>query len=131
MSHASGTIESKSYNFQPLEELENGSKLLFMSAIDLFHGDIEGEARAEFVAVLFKDNTSVFAGMYRFRGTVGDRKGTFLLEVNGSSDVKGISQGRWAVVPNSGTAALVGLKGSGKFSYQSNGPSALSLDYEL
>jgi hypothetical protein len=131
MERAAGTIESKTFSFQPVEELENGGRLIRMSAVDLFHGDLEAEARAEFVAMLAGDNSSNFAGMYRIAGTLQGLKGTFLLEVNGSSDTKGLSQGTWRVVPNSGTSGLAGLRGTGKFSYQSKGPSSILLDYEI
>jgi hypothetical protein len=130
-SHAAGTIESKSFSFSPVEELENGNKLLRMSAMDLFHGDIEGEALAEFVALLRTDQSSKFVGVYRVSGELQGRKGSFLLEVNGSGTAKGLSTGTWNVMQGSSTASLAGLKGSGCFSFQSGGSSALSLDYEF
>lgn len=128
--HATGSIESKSYNFQPIEEIGT-QKLIRMNAIDLFHGDIEGEARAEFVAVLHADNSSSFVGIYRVSGTLKGLQGTFMLEVKGMGDSKGKSEGTWNVIPNSGTKNLAGLRGSGRFSYQSKGPSSLVLDYDL
>ncbi len=129
--HATGTIESKNWSFQPVEELENGCKLIRMGAVDLFHGSIEGEAKAEFVAMLRSDNSSEFVGMYRISGTMDGHSGKFLLAVKGSSDSKGVSQGTWQVVPGSAYAALRGLTGSGKFRYQSGGASSFSLDYDL
>lgn len=131
MQRATGSIESKSFGFQPVEELEGGGKLVRMSAVDLFHGDIEGQATAEFVAMLAQDNSSRFAGMYKLSGALQGRRGSFLLEVSGSSDARGLSRGTWKVVPNSGTAGLAGLRGTGEFSHQSKGPSSLHLDYEL
>ena len=77
--HANGTIENKTFSFSPVEELENGNKLLRMSAVDLFHGDIEGEALAEFVALVRTDQSNKFVGVYRVSGTLHGRKGSFLL----------------------------------------------------
>ena len=128
--HASGTIESKDYKFEPVEEIDT-QKLIRMTAIDLFHGDIEGEARAEFVAILHKDNSSNFVGIYRVSGTLKGRKGAFMLEVTGAGDANGKTKGIWHVIPDSGTQSLLGLKGVGEFSYQSKGPSSLTLDFDL
>ncbi|MDA4131020.1 MAG: DUF3224 domain-containing protein [Thaumarchaeota archaeon] len=69
--------------------------------------------------------------MYRVSGEFQSRKGSFLLEVNGSGTPKGLSTGTWNVMPGSSTAGLAGLKGTGSFSFQSGGSSALSLDYEF
>ena len=128
---AVGTIEAKTWSFEPIEELEGGSKLIRMSATDLFHGDIEGEARAEFVAMLASDQSSEFAGLYRFLGSLNGCQGTFLLNTTGASDTNGTTRGTWRVIDGSGTRELSGLKGMGAFSYQSGGPSSLTLDYDL
>jgi hypothetical protein len=128
---ATGTIESKTWDFEPLAELEGGRRLIRMSATDLFHGDIEGETRAEFVATLGGDNSSEFAGIYLFSGDLEGRRGTFMLRTVGASDASGFTQGEWQVVRGSGTGELEGLNGSGEFSYRSGGPSSLTLAYGL
>src|SRR5262245_21884216 len=104
--HATGTIEQETWDFQTVEERPDGRKLIRMSATDLFHGDVEGEARAEFVAVLKADASSAFAGMYRVSGSVGGREGTFALQTVGSADAGGTTSGTWSVVPGSGTDSL-------------------------
>lgn len=129
--HATGTIESKNWSFQPVEDLEDGRKLIRMSAIDLFHGSLEAEARAEFVAMLRGDKSSEFVGMYSISGSLKGQGGKFLLSVNGSSDSNGATQGTWKVVRKSGTLELSGLSGTGGFRYQSRAESYFSLDYEL
>ena len=128
---ASGTIEGKTWSFEPVEELDGGRKLIRMSATDLFHGDIEGEAKGEFVAMLGRDNSSEFAGIYLFSGDLEGREGTFLLRTVGGSDVAGLTRGEWQVVRGSGTGQLQGLNGTGEFSYSSGGPSSLSLEYRF
>ncbi len=128
---ATGTIEAKTWNFEPIEELGGGSKLIRMSATDLFHGDIEGEARAEFVAMVASGKSSEFAGIYRFSGSLNGRQGTFLLNATGASDTNGATRGTWRVIDGSGTRELSGVKGMGAFAYRSGGPSSLTLDYDL
>ena len=126
---ATGTIEGKTWNFEPLAELDAGRKLIRMSASDLFHGDIEGEAKAEFVAMLGCDNSSEFVGMYLFSGNLVGREGTFLLRTVGGSDATGLTQEEWQVIRGSGTGELQGLNGTGEFSYRSGGPSSIGLEY--
>jgi hypothetical protein len=129
--HATGTIEQETWDFQTVEEQPDGRKLVRMSATDLFHGEIEGEARAEFVALLKADASSALAGMYRVSGSVGGREGTFTLQTVGSSDAGGTSRGTWSVVPGSGTASLTGIRGDGAFRFVRGGESFLSLDYSF
>lgn len=129
--HATGTIESKSWNFEPIEELDDGGKLIRMTAVDVFHGDIEGEAQADFVAFLRPDNSSSFAGFYRFAGSVGGCRGAFALQTTGSGTAGGLSQGNWTIASGSASGALTGLVGAGGFSYQRGGASSLWLDYQM
>ena len=128
--HATGSIESKTWDFQPCDETEAG-RLSRMTATDLFHGDVEGEARAEFVALLREDGSSSFAGLYVVRGSVGQRRGSFVLHATGWSGADGTSRGSWSVVDGSGTGELAGLRGTGGFVYQAGGQSSLTLDYDL
>lgn len=128
---ATGTIENKTWESQTVEELAGGGTLIRMTAADVFHGDIDAEARAEFVALTRTDNSSSFAGMYRISGSLSGRGGCFLLQTVGASDADGTSRGTWQVVAGSATGALAGLRGKGGFTSQPGGPSALSLDYEL
>jgi hypothetical protein len=55
--------------------------------------------------------------MQRFRGTLGGRQGTFVLQ--GSEIVEnGNIKATWFVVPRSGTGELSGLRGEGGFEGQ-------------
>jgi hypothetical protein len=102
-----------------------------MSATDLFHGDIEAEARAEFVAMMFNDNSSNFAGLYRLTGRLGERSGGFVLQTVGHSDALGASHGKWSIVAGSGSGELSGVSGDGDFTYERGAASSLRLNYEF
>ncbi len=131
IAHASGTMEGKSFNLEPLEDLENGLKLIRMSSIDLYHGELEGSVKGEFIAMLHKDNSSDYVGMYHFKGTLGEIEGSFLLEVKGSSNGFGLSQGILRIVNGSGSMGFQGINGIGGFSYETNGASSFWLDYSF
>jgi len=128
--HAIGSIESKTWDFQAWDEIE-GARLCRMTATDLFHGDIEGEARGEFAALLREDGSSSFAGLYVVRGGVGRRQGSFVLRATGSSGTDGMSCGEWSVIEGSATDELVGLYGTGEFVYLAGQRSSLTLDYDF
>jgi hypothetical protein len=61
---------------------------------------------------------------------VGERAGSFVLEVSGTSE-GGITTGIWSVAPGSGTGELSGLGGKGGFVYQQGQDSSITLDYDL
>jgi len=52
--------------------------------------------------------------LQRFRGMLGGRRGSFVLEGRETIEGKTISA-TWSVVPGSGTDALAGLRGEGGF----------------
>ncbi|HEY6184307.1 MAG TPA: DUF3224 domain-containing protein [Terriglobales bacterium] len=66
--------------------------------------------------------------MQRFRGTLGGRQGTFVLQ--GQEIVKnGKIKATWFVVPGSGTGDLSGLRGEGGFEGDFGKGSEGTLDY--
>jgi Protein of unknown function (DUF3224) len=66
--------------------------------------------------------------MQRFRGRLGGRRGTFVLQ--GSEVVKnGTIKATWFVVPGSGTGDLSGLRGEGGFEGVFGKGSDGTLDY--
>jgi len=66
--------------------------------------------------------------MQRFRGRLGGRHGTFVLQ--GSEIVEnGKIKATWSVVPGSGTGGLSGLRGEGGFEGEFGRGSDGTLDY--
>jgi hypothetical protein len=63
-------------------------------------------------------------------GSVGERSGSFVLQVSGSFD-GGEAKGDWTVVPGAGTGELVGLRGSGGFAAPLGSEAAVTLEYEF
>ena len=81
---------------------------------ETFTGDIDGESPVRALQVLRDDKSSSMISVQRFRGKLGGRQGTFVLQ--GQEIVEnGKIKATWFVVPGSGTGDLSGLRGEGGF----------------
>ena len=95
---------------------------------ETFAGDIEGESPVRALQVLRDDRSAFLVSLQRFRGKLGRRQGTFILQ--GSETVEnGKIKATWSVVPGSGTGDLAGLRGEGGFEGQFGKGSNGTLDY--
>jgi hypothetical protein len=85
-----------------------------ISLNEAFTGDIDGESPVRALQVLRDDKFASLVSMQRFRGKLGGRQGTFVLE--GSEIVEnGKIKATWFVVPGPGTGDLSELRGEGGF----------------
>ncbi len=128
--HATGTIEMKSWEERPFAETEGTPKLARANGSDLYHGDLEGEATFEYLMLYQNDNTATYVGMERFVGRLGDREGSFALQISGTFEA-GVVKAEWQVVRDSGTGELRGLRGDGGFTWKGHHESAITFDYDL
>jgi Protein of unknown function (DUF3224) len=81
---------------------------------ETFTGDIDGESPVRALQVLRDDHSASLVSVQRFRGKLGGRQGTFVLQ--GQEIVEnGKIKATWFVVPGSGTGELSGLRGEGGF----------------
>jgi Protein of unknown function (DUF3224) len=81
---------------------------------ETFTGDIDGGSTVRALEVLRDDRSASLVSVQRFRGKLGGRQGTFVLQ--GSEIVEnGEIKATWFVVPGSGTGDLSGLRGEGGF----------------
>jgi hypothetical protein len=95
---------------------------------ETFTGDMEGESAVRALQVLRVDRSASLVSMQRFRGRLGGRQGTFVLQ--GTETVRnGKIRATWFVVPGSGTDDLSGLRGEGGFEGDFGKGSDGTLDY--
>ncbi len=127
--HASGTIEVTGWAPAPYDELEGASSLVRIDVTEHFHGDIEGEGRAQMLQALRPDGSASFVGHERVTATLAGRTGTFVFQDAGTLDTDGRVDGTWFVVPGSGTGELAGLRGEGSFTAALGEHAAITLDY--
>jgi hypothetical protein len=95
---------------------------------ETFTGDIDGDSPVRALQVMRDDHSASLVSVQRFRGKLGGREGTFVLQ--GSEVVKdGKIKATWFVVPGSGTGDLAGLRGEGGFEGDFGKGSEGTLDY--
>jgi uncharacterized protein DUF3224 len=126
--HASGHIDVKTYEPQPYEETEEGPNLVEIHVSETFSGDIEGEGVVRFLQAVREDGSASFVGIERVTGSLGGRKGSFLLQDTGTLEGNTVN-GTWFVIPGSGTGELRGLRGEGGFTAELGRSASIALDY--
>jgi hydroxylaminobenzene mutase len=95
---------------------------------ETFTGDIDGDSPVRALEVRRDDRSANLVSMQRFRGTLGGRQGTFVLQ--GQETVEnGKISATWFVVPGSGTGDLSRLRGEGGFEGEFGKGSDATLEY--
>lgn len=124
--HASGTFDVKAAAQKPDSDAAQAANFGRMSIDKVYHGDLEGTAKVEGIAVQTGVKGSAgYVAMERVTGTLKGRKGSFVLQHSGTMN-KGAPSLSVTVVPDSGTDELKGLAGKldiiiaadGKHSYE-------------
>jgi hypothetical protein len=106
-------ITVQSTEVQPYDQ-GNSPALLEIRLSEMFTGDLDGESMVRALQVRRDDQAATMVSMQRFRGRLGEREGTFVLQGSESIE-RGRIKATWFVVPGSGTGALHGLRGEGGF----------------
>ena len=105
-----------------------GPTLMEIRLAETFTGDLDGGSEVRALQVLRDDHSASLVSVQRFRGKLGGRRGTFVLQ--GSEIVEnGKIKATWFVVPGSGTDDLAGLRGEGGFAGDFGKGSNATLDY--
>lgn len=130
MAHATGTFEVTGGTEEPFDELEGGIKLTHASGTQTFSGDIDGDGAVHWLMLYRADETAHFVGLQRITGSVGGRRGSFVLAGEGDHEA-GSSRIRWTVVGGSGTGALAGIAGSGSMLAPGGANGTYELAYTL
>jgi hypothetical protein len=120
--HAKGTFDVKVVPVT--EDKSEGAPLGRFSLDKQFHGDLEAVSKGEMLTGgSVATGSAGYVAMERVSGTLNGRKGTFILQHNGTMN-RGKPSLTVTVVPDSGTEQLTGLTGTltiiiadGKHSY--------------
>ncbi len=105
-----------------------GPALTEIAISETFTGDLRGESTVRALQVQRADKSASMVSMQRFRGELGGRNGSFVLQ--GSEIVEhGDIKATWFVVPGSGTGGLSGLRGKGGFEGKFGKASDATLEY--
>jgi hypothetical protein len=129
--HAEATFKVKGWDEQPWDTAEGQPKMTRSEVTKSFEGDLTGSSHLQYLMTYREDGTADFVAMERIQGTLGGKRGTFVLRHVGAF-VDGAASGTWSVVDGSGTDDLQGLTGSSAFSIP-KGEEAFPfvLDYDI
>lgn len=125
---ANATTTVQTYQPVAYDTPAEGPTLSRLHVEETFAGDIEASNVVEFLLSAMADGSASFVGFGRVNGTVGGKRGTFLLQETGRIEGNKVS-GEWFVVPGSGTGDLVGLRGAGGFLADLGQGATTHLDY--
>ena len=127
---AKGTFTVSAWDENTYNELGNGGKLTKAHVTFGLEGDIQGEAGWEAVMCYQPDGNAAFTGFQHTTGTLGGKRGGFVLRADGTfSD--GQARTYWQVVDGSATGELAGLRGSGTAVTTGGAGGDFTFDYEL
>lgn len=125
--HARAKITVRSSEAKPYDQTAS-PELMELRLSETFRGDIDGDSTVRALQLLRGEKWASFVSVQRFRGRLGGREGTFVLQ--GSEIVaNGSITATWFVVPGSGTGELSGLRGEGGFKGDFGKGSEGTLDY--
>jgi hypothetical protein len=128
MTKATGTFEVVSGTEDPYDELDGRIRLTHASGTQAFHGDIEGDGAVHWLMLYRGDKSAHFVGLQRITGSVGGRRGAFVLAAEGDH-ADGSSRIRWTVVAGAGTGDLAGIAGSGSMVAPGGAKGTYELEY--
>jgi hypothetical protein len=125
---AEASIVVQSFEAKPYDQSVS-PPLLEIRLSETFTGSMEGESTAARALQVQRDDRSAsLVSMARFRGRLGRRQGTFVLQGAGTVE-DGKIELAWFVVPGSATGDLAGLRGEGGFVGKFGEGSTGTLDY--
>lgn len=130
MTRATGSFDVLSWQEDVYEEGEDGAKLSRADVTQRFEGGVTGEGAAQWLLAYRPDGTAHFVGLQRVDGSIGGRKGRFVLETIGDFDGQ-VATWKASVVPGSATGELRGLTGHGSFGAPHGSRASFELDYAL
>jgi len=125
--HATAKVAVQASQFTAYDET-GGPPLLEVGLKETFTGDLAGESTVRALQTRQGDGRASMVSLQRFDGTLGGRRGSFVLQ--GTETITGGRiKARWFVVPRSGTQELAGLRGEGGFEGEFGKGSDATLDY--
>ena len=96
-----------------------------------FAGDLVGTGSVELLAARAGEGAGAgYVALERIEGSLHGREGAFAV-LHLGLDTGVAQEGRWPIVPGSGTGALAGIRGEGRIAIDADGGHAFELDYEL
>ncbi|AHH95035.1 DUF3224 domain-containing protein [Kutzneria albida] len=130
MTTVTGTFDITRWDEDTYEEAEGG-KLGRVVVGKTFHGGVEGTSTANLLTAVSPVPTSAaYVAIERVTATLGDRSGTFVLRHTAIGSAEG-GEMDIAVVPDTATGQLTGLRGQLAITRHDDGSHTYSFEYSL
>lgn len=129
MKTAKGTIKHNDWDEKPYHEQEP-QKSTKADIKCVFEGDLEANAQTNFLMQYTDDKNAHYSGYLLVDGVLKGKKGTFILYEVGAWE-NGVASSAWTIVKGSGTGALEGISGKGKYAAEHDKSVHYELQYEL
>ncbi len=123
--HIEATFEVASWDETPFDDSDETAKLTEALVAKKYSGDITGTSTTKWLMAYAPDQTALYVGIERIKGTVGGRNGTLVLLHDGSFQ-DGVASADLRIA--SGTDELSNAGGTGKFRADPAGSITLVLD---
>ncbi|MXZ02563.1 MAG: DUF3224 domain-containing protein [Chloroflexi bacterium] len=124
------TFKIVSWDERPFDEPESGPKLTHAHVQRSFDGELIGTGNLMYLMTHLDSGDATFLGYEKVVGSLGGRKGSFVLLHTGSYD-GGKAKAQLEVVLGSGTEELTGLTGKGSFSAGHAEEHEMPFEYEI
>ena len=128
MTTARGTFD---VDLRPVHAEEVEFRFAHLHGSKSFHGDLEANSVVEMLSEQSSvEGSAGYVALEQVAGTLGGRKGTFVLQHFGLMR-RGETELRVSVVPDSGTAGLRGNSGELRIEFGDDGRHDYALDYAI
>ena len=128
---AKGTFDTADWNAQSPYDEADGVSLGHVTMGKTFHGDLTGTSVVHLiVAGTPEESSRAYVAMERVVGSLDGRSGSFVFQ-HFAVDDRGEQSLRVAVVPDSGTGELTGLRGELDILIAPDGAHSYVFDYRL
>jgi hypothetical protein len=128
--HARCTFGVTRWDEQTFSDVDGQLKMTHATVGKSFQGDLEGEGTLQYLMFYGPGEQTRVIGLERIQGTLGGRRGSFVLEHIGGDDGNE-ARGTVTVLAGSGTGELSGLRGSGEAVANRAGEMSMVLDYDI
>ena len=118
---ATATYAPTKWDEKPYEQISSDMKMTRASVEFAFKGQMEGQGLVEYLMFYNHVDESdphkseaTYVGLIRFKGKLNDKAGSFVMEDRGAFKGRA-AHSVLTIIPGSGTDALKGIHGSGKY----------------
>ncbi|MER7505256.1 DUF3224 domain-containing protein [Nonomuraea pusilla] len=131
MTIAKGPFDTAGWDPKPPFDERDGVSLGLVTMTKTFHGDLEATSVVTLmVAATPVEDSRSYVAMERIEGRLHGRAGSFVVQHDAVSD-RGEQSLRIAVVPDSATGELRGLRGAMDIAIAPDGSHSYTFDYRL